>query len=560
MEERMKKQHTPVGGKLTYRVLDDAAKEKAKQESQKLPSLVIDRETAIQIEMLTTGVLSPHEGFVGQKDYQSILDQGRLANGTPWTLPPTFSPVGEENEKVLKGLQKGEKVALRDKTGELIAVFHFEERFRQNKDERAEKLFGTKDQVHPGVSNIYRNMGEDLLAGPVDLVYRQDWGPFEKYRLEPKDAWKLFEKRNWKTVVAFQTANPIHRGHEYLQKCALEILDGLYINPIVETTRRAYFRNEFRLKAYEAALDNYYPKDRVVLAALRVTMNYAGPKEAILHALIRRNFGCTHFIVGRDHAGFRNFYDPYASQRIFDDYGEEELGIKPVFFQESFYCSRCGNMASQKTCPHGKEFTISMSGTGIQDIIRYGYVPPKEIMRPEVTQIASQGIQPKGVGPDGKALKAPGDTVKGLFPYYLTHHRLGGYPRKEPLDPKAMTLLDLEAALLDARENAGRIYDDIYNEITHFFDVSRNITVRQKAEALSEAIERQEDLVKTLEEKIKVAEEKVKDPFMYQDKQEAQKELEIAKRILDDIGKPIEHPDKLKERFWNPMEYTDYSI
>jgi len=556
----MKNVHTPVGGKLVDRVLKDKAREAAIQEAKKIPSLMIDRETAIQLEMLATGVLSPHAGFVGKEDYQSILDRGRLANGTPWTLPPTFSPIGAENEKIALGLRNGEKVALRDHEGTLIALFHFKERFKQNKEERAQKLFGTKDRVHPGVDNITRNMGDFLLAGEVNLAERQHWGPFEKYRIPPEETWKLFEERKWKTVVAFQTANPIHRGHEYLQKCALEILDGLFINPIVETTRRAYFRNEFRLKAYEAAIDNYYPKDRVVLAALRVTMNYAGPKEAILHALIRRNFGCTHFIVGRDHAGFRDFYDPYASQAIFDTYAPEELGITPVFFQESFFCTRCGNMASAKTCPHGREFQISMSGTGIQDIIRYGYVPPKEIMRPEVTQIASQGIQPKGVGPDGKALKGPGDTVKGLFPFYVTHYRLGGYPRLEKLDPAKMTLRDLEAALLDARENASRIYEDIYNEMTQFFDVSRNVTSRQKTEALSEAIRRQEDLVRTLEEKIQIAEEKVKDPFMYQDKEEAKKELEVAKRIRDEIGKPIAHPEQLKERIWNPFDYTDYSI
>ena len=556
----MQRQKTPVGGKLVDRVLEGKALEKAVQEAKKLPSLIIDRETAVQLEMLATGVLSPHEGFVGKNDYQSILDRGRLTNGIPWTLPPTFSPIGDENEKIVSGLKAGEKVALREKDGTLVGVFHFAERFKQDKEERAQKLFGTKDRVHPGVDNIYRNMGDFLLAGPVDLVERSHWGPFEKYRLPPKESVKKFEALGWKSVVAFQTANPIHRGHEYLQKCALEIYDGLFINPIVETTRRAYFRNEFRLKGYEAAVDNYYPKNHVVLAALRVTMNYAGPKEAILHALIRRNFGCTHFIVGRDHAGFRNFYDPYASQKIFDDYDPEELGIAPVFFQESFFCTRCGNMGSSKTCPHGREYHITMSGTAIQDIIRYGYVPPKEVMRPDVTQIASQGIQPKGVGPDGKALKGPGETVKGLFPYYLTHYRLGGYTRKEKLDPAKMTLQDLETALSDARENASRIYEDIYGEFIHFFDVSRNVTVRQKAEALAEALRMQEDLVKTLEEKIQIAEEKVKDPFMYQDKEEAKKELEVAKRILNEIGKPLSNPEELKERIWNPMKYTDYNI
>ena len=194
------------------------------------------------------------------------------------------------------------------------------------------------------------------MAGPIDLLERTHWGPFEKYRLEPRDAWRLFhEERGWRTVVAFQTANPLHRGHEHLQKCALEIHDGLFIHPVVETTRRAYFRNEFRIKAYEVALREYFPADRVALAPLRITMQYAGPREAIIHAVIRRNFGCTHFIVGRDHAGFGDFFDPYASQRIFSEYGPEELGIEPIFFRESFYCTRCGSVASEKTCPHGRE-------------------------------------------------------------------------------------------------------------------------------------------------------------------------------------------------------------
>ena len=191
-------------------------------------------------------------------------------------------------------------------------------------------------------------------------------------------------------MVAFQTANQLHRGHEHLQKCALEIFDGLFIHPVVETTRRAYFRNEFRIHAYEVALREYFPADRVAMAPLRITMQYAGPREAILHALIRRNFGCTHFIVGRDHAGFGNFYDPYAAQKIFSDYGRDELGIEPIFFRESFYCTRCGAVASEKTCPHGREHHITMSGTGVQDILRYGFLPPKEVLRPEVGQVILQ--------------------------------------------------------------------------------------------------------------------------------------------------------------------------
>lgn len=560
----MERSITPHGGKLVNRMLEGEAKDQALAKAKRLPVIRIDREIVVALEMIATGVLSPNEGFMGQEDYESVLYKGRLANGLPWTLPPTFAPIGGENAKVTEGLKPGEKVALVDAEGDTVAILNLTEKFKYDKDERARCLFGATDRSHPGVDNVYRNMGDVCLAGPIDMLKRTHWGAFEPYRLEPKDTWQIFKERGWKTVVAFQTANPIHRGHEYLQKCALEILDGLFIHPIVETTRKAYFRNEFRIKAYQAALDSYYPKDRVVLAPLRVTMNYAGPKEAILHAIIRRNFGCTHFIVGRDHAGFRNFYDPYASQRIFDDYDEEALGIKPIFFKEAFFCTRCGNMGTEKTCPHGEEFHIGMSGTGIQDILRYGFIPPKEVMRPEVTQIAMQGIQPKGVDPEaGMATQPPGNTVAGLFPFYLKYHKLGGYPREKPLEKKELTVRDLEMALSEARENATRIYDEIYEEMAHYFDINRNIADRQKAETLLGAIKRQLELIEALEEKLKSAEETVRDPFMYQDKAEVERELKVSKAILEDLTNPTqaaEKPEKFKERVWNPMQYRDYCI
>lgn len=550
----------PHGGRLVQRVLEGKRAEEALRAARTLPCLTVGREVIVNMEMIATGVLSPLEGFMGSKDYQSVIDRGRLANGLPWTMPITLGPSGHGREAIVDKLKEGQEVALLDEeTREPVALLYLEEKYSYDREDRARKIFTTTDRKHPGVDHIFRNMGDVLLGGKIDLLRRTHWGPFEKYRLEPKDTWRIFyEERKWKSVVAFQTANPLHRGHEYLQKCALEIYDGLFIHPIVETTRKAYFRNEFRILAYETAIDHYYPKERVVLAPLRVTMNYAGPREAILHALIRKNCGCTHFILGRDHAGFGKLYPPYASQEIFDQYEPEEIGITPIFFKESFFCTRCSTVATEKTCPHGAEYHITMSGTGVQDILRYGYLPPKEVLRPEVGQIIIQGIQPKGLSENGVAIRPPVDTVKGLFPSYLTHHKLGGTERDEPIDPATLTVRDIEVALKDVRDNASQIYNDIYEVIAHRFDTSRALENRQRTDALAEALKRQERLIRMLEEKVEVAPETVPDPFMYQDKEEARRELEVARRIYQEIQKPLD-PEDFKHRIWNPMEYEKYT-
>ncbi len=553
----MKKRQTPVGGKLINRKLKGKKKEKMLEEYKELPSLTTSRDIASTVEMIATGVLSPIEGFLGENDFQSVLDKMQLSDGNWWTLPQVFAPKFKD-EKEEKEFKEGQDIALIDTEENPVAILHLEEKYGYNREEFAKKAFATKERAHPGVDNIYRNMGDKMFAGKIDLIERPTWGPFEKYRLEPEDTWKMFYKeRKWRNVAGFQTANPVHRGHEHLQKCALELLSGLFIHPIIETTRKEYFRNEFRMQAYEAAIETYYPKERVVLAPLRVTMNYAGPREAILHALIRRNFGCTHMILGRDHAGFKDYYSKYAAQELFEELGPEQLGIEPLFFRHAFYCSRCNAMATEKTCPHGREYHITSGGTGIRDLIRYGFVPPKEVTRPEVTQIAMQGIQPKGTDENGKAVKPPGKTIKALFPYYLTHHRLGGYKRKHELDPEELTIKDIENALLDARENADKVYNRVYREISHSFDIKRSIANKCKSEALRHSKKIQKDLVDILEKKLEYAEDDVDNKFMFQDKDETKKELEVAKKILKDIPTPVD-PKSFKDRVWNIMEYEEH--
>ena len=548
------KRFKPLGGKLVDRTIKETERESVLKEAVGLPSVTVSRDIAVILEMFATGVLSPLEGFIGHEDYTSVLDEKRLADGTPWALPYKFVP----DDEVAQGIDEGGQLALLDSSGKPVAVLSIDEKYNIDKEVEAEKVFGTSSREHPGVDRLFKTGGNISLSGPIDLIHRPSWGPFEKYRLEPKDTARVFyEERNWKTIVGFQTANPVHRGHEYIQKCALELLDGLFIHPIIETTRKEYFRNEFRIKSYEVALENYYPMERVVLAPLRVIMNYAGPREALQHALIRRNFGCTHFIVGRDHAGFGDFYDKYAAQEIFDEFDEDELGITPMFFNDSFYCARCSGMATEKTCPHKKNFRINPAGTATREIIRYGYLPPKEVMRPEVTQIAMQGIQPKGVDQNGLAMKPPGNTVKSVFPYYMTNHRLGGYPRVSPLSAADLTIKDLESALNDARENADRIYRGIYNELVHFFEITRDSSERWKTEAMEGAIQRQSDLVEMLNTKVESAEESVLDPFMYQDRREAMRELEVAESILGEIPVPLK-PKEFKKRIWNPLDFEKY--
>lgn len=549
----------PHGGKLVNRVVSGKERDEELVRAKQLPMIMVDLEAAITIEMIATGVLSPNEGFMIESDYKSVLSRGRLHDGTVWPVPLSFAPTGERNKQVVETLAVGDEVALVDESKEPIAILTLEDIFAYDKEERASHLFGTTDRNHPGVDAIHRRMGEVALGGPIKLLRRVHWGPFEKLRMEPIDTWRLFyEEKKFRSVAGFITgANPLHRGHEYIHKNALEEIDGLLLQPLVEMAKREYTRHEFRMLAYRSVLDTYYPRDRAILSPLRVTYIFAGPREAVLHALIMKNYGCTHALIGRDHAGVGDYYDKYASHSIFDEYTSDELGIDVRLFHEVSYCLRCDSPVTVQTCPHDNTYRINISGTGIREMLRYGILPPKEIVRPESARIAMQGIQPKGVDESNHATSPVGKTIKSMFPYYLERTRLGGPKRDKPLTPDELTSRDLEAIVLDIRLNSDRIYRDVSEEYSSSADTNRNLYPEWVMDARAAMRSQQEMVIQDLEEKVQQAPAVASDEFMYQDKDEAGRELAVARQILDEMPKVIRARD-MKYRVWNPLPYRRY--
>src|SRR5690625_2626188 len=549
----------PHGGVLVNQVVSSDKHESEIARARTLPAIRVDLQAVITIEMIATGVLSPVKGFMNEADYLSVLSEGRLSNGVVWPVPLSFAPIGNKNQETIASLTVGDEVCLTDHANEPVAILTVEDIFPYDKDYRAKHLFGTTDRSHPGVDSIYQRMGDTALGGPIQLLRRVHWGPFEKLRLEPKDTWELFyEEKKFRSVGGFITgANPLHRGHEYIHRNALEELDGLLIQPLVEMAKHEYTRPEFRMLSYRSVLDNYYPKERSVLSPLRVTYIFAGPRETVLHALIMKNYGCTHALVGRDHAGIGDFYDKYASHSIFDDFTPEELGIDVRLYHEVFYCTRCDSPATTQTCPHDKQYRINISGTGVRELLRYGVLPPKEIVRPESARIAMQGIQPKGVDENNQAISPVGKTIKSIFPYYLESDRLGGQKRDQPLEVEKLTIDDLEAAIMDVRSNADRIYKEIYEEFSYAADIRRQVQPEWVADARESIRAQQEMVVEYLEEKVDKAPDTASDEFMYQDKKEAEHELQVARRILEDIPAPL-RSESLKYRTWNSMPYDRY--
>jgi sulfate adenylyltransferase len=549
----------PHGGVLVNQVLTGKELEEGLARAKTLPTIMVDLEAVITIEMIATGVLSPHKGFMNEADYKSVLKTGRLANGLVWPVPLSFAPIGDRNRQVIETLSIGDEIALIDENKDPVALMKLEDIFPYDKEMRAQHLFGTTDRHHPGVDSIYRRMGDIALGGPIKLLKRAHWGPFEKLRMEPKDTWRLFyEEKKFRSVAGFITgANPLHRGHEYIHKNILEQVDGLFIQPLVELAKREYTRHEFRMLAYRSVLDTYYPKERSILSPLRVTYIFAGPREAVLHALIMKNYGCTHALIGRDHAGVGDFYDKYAAHSIFDQFTPQELGIEVRLFHEVSYCLRCNSPVTKQSCPHDDRYRINISGTGIREILRYGILPPKEIVRPESARIAMQGIQPKGVDENGQAMSPVGKTIKALFPYYLEYTRLGGPKRERPLRVEELTRADLEAAVLDVRMNADRIYREISEEYNAIGDTNRDLQPEWIMSAREAAAAQQQMVIDDLEEKVEMAPEVASDEFMYQNKAEAQRELDVARKILEDIPSPL-RKEQIDYRTWNAMPYRRY--
>jgi sulfate adenylyltransferase len=379
----------PHGGTLVDLVAEGSEAERLADEAQHLPKLTVNERELSDLEMLAVGALSPLTGFQGEDDYNSILETMHLPGGLPWTIPVTLSLTDEEAKRI----GGADEVALVSTDGgDPLAVLRVSEVFKRDREREATAVFGTEDVEHPGVKALHE-AGDFCLAGGLRVFRLPEHDDFTAYRLTPAQTRAEFARRGWNTVVGFQTRNPIHRAHEYIQKCALEIVDGLLVHPLVGATKADDVPPDVRMRCYEALFEDYYPKDRAMISVFPAAMRYAGPKEAVWHAICRKNYGCTHFIIGRDHAGVGSYYGTYDAQIIFDEFETGELGITPLKFEHSFYCTKCEGMGSPKTCPHSDEHRVILSGTKVREMLRGGERPPEEFSRPEVAEILIAAMQ-----------------------------------------------------------------------------------------------------------------------------------------------------------------------
>lgn len=368
----------PHGGKLINKYIQKM--------SDDLLTFEVSSDIRNDAENIATGVFSPLVGFVGQENFLNVLKEGRLSSGVPWTMPIVL----DSEKQIAKQMEDlGDVILCSD--GQKFGILHVHEIYEYNKQDMASAVYGTTDTNHPGVSRLFK-MKEFLVGGEVEVFQMKEYDDIQKFRMHPSDTRSEISKRGWKSIVGFQTRNVPHVAHEMLQKAALNIYDGLFLNPLIGKKKIGDFTDDLIISAYESLIDNYFPKNRVLFSTIHTSMRYAGPREAIHHAIMRKNFGCTHFIVGRDHAGVGNYYPPFAAQEIFQKY--PDLGITPVIFPSFYFCKKCMSFANEKTCPHGIESKEELSGTTMRKMVNSGKIPEKHLMRPEIAELILKSEKP----------------------------------------------------------------------------------------------------------------------------------------------------------------------